>query len=159
MIMAKQTTHSEDEYNRLIKILDFRLPHTFKKIGYIGAILILAFLVGYKFLGDAAMSIVVKDVLRTFILVFLLMASLSKDAFEDEFNTHVRFQSYVIAIVCTAVYAIFIPLIAILFDVVITKITGDGAVSFYEMSSFEVLFILMGLQLLFFATLKRFGRA
>jgi hypothetical protein len=53
----------------------------------------------------------------------------------------------------------FLPLIAIVFDIIITKITGDGMVSFYEVSSFEVIFILMGFQLLFFETLKRFGRA
>jgi hypothetical protein len=61
--------------------------------------------------------------------------------------------------VCAVVYSISIPLIAILLDILITKITGDGTISFYEISSFEVLFILMGLQLLFFETLKRFGRA
>ena len=157
--MAKQLSHNEDEYNRLIKILDFRLPHKFKKIGYLGAVLILIFLFGYKLLGDTTLTLVLKDVLRTLILLFLLVASLSKDSFEDEFNRHVRFQSYVIAFVCTTVYSIFLPLIAIIFDVIITKITGDGLINFHDVSSFEVMFILMGLQLLFFETLKRFGRA
>lgn len=157
--MAKQMTHNEDEYNRLIKILDFRLPHKFKKIGYYGAILIFVFLLGYKFLGDNNLTLVVKDVLRTLILLFLLSASMSKDSFEDEFNRHVRFQSYVLAFVCAAVYTISLPLIAILFDITITKITGDGVINFHRVSSFEVIFILVGLQLLFFETLKRFGRA
>ena len=157
--MEKQRSHNEDEYNRLIKVLNFRLPHKFKKIGYSGAILILAFLVGYKFLGDYSLTLVVKDVLRTLILLFMLLASLSKDSFEDEFNRHVRFQSYVLAFVCATVYSIFLPLIAVLFDIIITKITGDGIINFHEVSSFEVIFILMGLQLLFFGTLKRFGRA
>jgi len=157
--MEKQLSHNEDEYNRLIKILDFRLPHKFKIIGYFGAILILVFLVGYKFLGDNAMTLIVKDVLRTLILFFLLLASLSKDQFEDEFNRHVRFQSYVLAFVCATAYAIFLPLIAIIFDIIITKVTSDGSINFHEISSFEVIFILMGFQLLFFETLKRFGRA
>ena len=156
--MAKQHTHNEDEYSQLIKILDFRLPYSLKKIGYIGAILILVFLFGYKFLGDHSLTLIIKDVLRTLILFFLLIASLSKDSFEDEFNKYVRFQSYVIAFVCTLVYSIFLPLIAIIFDIVITNITSDGVINFHEVSSFEVLFILMGLQLLFFETLKRFGR-
>ncbi len=110
-------------------------------------------------MGDNTLTLIVKDVLRTLILLFLLFASLSKDQFEDEFNRHVRFQSYVLAFVCTTAYAIFLPLIAIIFDIIITKITSDGAVNFHEVSSFEVVFILMGLQLLFFETLKRFGRA
>lgn len=141
----------------MFKILNLRLPHTFKKIGLLGAFLILAFLFGYKFLGSN--TLVFKDVLRTLILLFLLLASLSKDSLEDEFNRHTRYQSYVLAFVCTTVYAISIPLIAFVFDILITKITGDGTISFYEMSAFEILFILMGLQLLFFETLKRFGRA
>lgn len=156
--MEKQITHNEDEYNRLIKILDFRLPHQFKKIGYFGAILIFGFLLGYKFWGDHTMTLIVKDVLRTILLLFLFLASLSKDAFEDEFNRYVRFQSYVLAFVCAAVYTIFLPLIAILADTIITKITGDGIINFHEVSSFEVVFILMGFQLLSFETLKRFGR-
>lgn len=157
--MANQKTHNEDEYNRLIKILDIRLPHYFKKIGYTCAILIFVFLIEYKFLGDKTMTLIVKDILRTLILLFLLFASLSKDKIEDEFNRYVRFQSYIISFVCTTVYSIFIPLIGLIFDVAISKITNDGTNNFYEMSSFEILFILMGLQLLFFETLKRFGRA
>jgi len=150
-------SHNEDEYSRLIRILDFRLPHKFKKIGLFGAILIFVFLLGYKFLGSN--TLIAKDVLRTLVLLFLLLASLSKDFLEDEFNRHIRFQSYVLAFVCAAVYSISIPLIAIIFDIIITKITGDGTINFHEVSSFEVMFILMGLQLLFFETLKRFGRA
>lgn len=157
--MEKQISYNEDEYSRLIKILDFRLPHNFKKIGYSGAILIFTFLLGYKFFGDNTLTLIVKDVLRTLILLFLLLASLSKDSFEDEFNRYVRFQSYVLAFVCAAVYSIALPLIAIISDIIITKITGDGIINFHEVSSFEVIFILMGLQLLFFETLKRLGRA
>jgi len=159
LIMSQQLSHQENEYNKLIKIFDFRLPHRFKLIGYLGVILILAFLFGHKFLVDGSLAIITKDILRTLILLFMLFASLSRDTFEDEFNRYVRFQSYVIAFVCAVVYSISIPLIAILLDILITKITGDGTISFYEISSFEVLFILMGLQLLFFETLKRFGRA
>lgn len=155
--MEKQISHNEDEYNRLFKILDFRLPNQFKKIGLLGAILIFGFLFVYKFLGDN--TLIAKDVLRTLILLFLLVASLSKDTLEDEFNKHIRFQSYVLAFVCTTVYAISLPLIALLFDIIITKITGDGSINFHEVSAFEVMFILLGLQLLFFETLKRFGRA
>jgi len=157
--MENQISHNEDEYNRLIKILDFRLPHKFKKIGYFGAILLFVLLLGSKFLGDYTFSLIAKDVMRTLVLLFLLLASLSKDSFEDEFNRHVRFQSYVLAFVCTAIYSISLPLIAVIFDTIITKITGDGTINFHEVSSFEVIFILMGLQLLFFETLKRFGRA
>lgn len=102
---------------------------------------------------------ILKDILRTLILLFLLFASLSKDHFEGEFNRHVRFQSYLLAFVCAGAYSIALPLIAIMFDIMIIKITGEGIINFHEVSSFEVMFILMGLQLHFFESLKRFGRA
>jgi len=153
--MANQT-YIDNEHSTIYKILNFRLPHKFKAIGILGAILILLFLVGSKFVGSH--SLIVKDVLRSLILLFLLLASLSKDKIEDEYNLYLRFQSFVIAFVFITVYSISIPLIAILLDVAITKITGDGSVSFYEISAFEVLFIMLGIQLLCFETLKRFGR-
>ena len=146
-----------DEHNRMYKILNFRLSNGYKKIGLFGAILIFLFLLGYKFIGSN--SLIVKDVLRTLLLFFLLMASLSKDKLEDEYNRHIRFQSFVIGFVTATIYSILIPLVAIVLDFVITKITGDGNVSFYEISAFEVMFIMLGIQLLSFETLKRFGRA
>ena len=157
--MDKPISHNllEDEHSKLMKILRFRLPHQFKRIGLIGAFLIFLFLFGHKFFGSN--TLMAKDVLRTLILFFLFLASLSKDALEDEYNRHIRFQSYVLAFVCATTYSIFLPLVALVMDMLITKITGDGSISFYEVSAFEVLFILMGLQQLFFETLKRFGRA
>ncbi len=154
--MDQNIQHIADEHKRLFKIINFRLPNQFKKIGIIGAVIILFLLLGSKFIGIN--TLIAKDVLRTLVLLFLLLASLSKDKLEDEYNLHIRFQSYVLAFVITATYAIVIPLIAILFDVLITNITGDGNINFHEISAFEVLFILMGMQLLFFETLKRFGR-
>jgi hypothetical protein len=157
--MAKKMTREEDEYNRLIKILDFRLLYKFNKIGYYGALLLFVLLLGDKFLNDNSLTLLAKDVIRTFILLFLLTASLSKDSFEDEFNRHIRFQSYVLAFVCATVYTILLPLVAMIMDIIITKITGDGMINFHEVSSFEILFILIGLQLLFFETIKKLGRA
>ena len=155
--MQDQVSCEDNEYNRLLKIINFRLPHSFKKIGLMGAIILFSFLLLSKFLGID--SIIVKDVLRTLVLLFMLMASLSKDSLEDEFNKHIRLQSYALAFACSAIYAITLPLIAIFLDWIITGITGDGQVSFYEVSAFEVLFMLMGLQILFFHTIKKLESA
>jgi len=146
-------THKQD---RIFKVLNFRLSHGFKKLGLIGAVLIFLVLIGYKFMGSN--TLIVKDVLRTMILFFLLLASLSKDELEDEYNRHLRFQSFVIAFVIATVYSILIPLLAIVLDFAITNITGNGDVNFYKISAFEVLFILLGTQLLYFEALKRMGR-
>ena len=155
--MAKQLSRIEEEHSKLYGILNFRLHHRFKRLGLLGAIGILLFLIGYKFYGGNLL--LAKDVLKTIMLLFLLIASLSKDELEDEYNKQIRYQSFVVAFVITAGYAIAIPLIALILNVLMTKITGDGSVSFYEISAFEVIFSLIGMQLLFFETLKRFGRA
>ena len=147
----------DDEYNRIYKILNFRLPHGTKRLGLMGAILIFLVLLGSKFMGTP--TLLQKDVLRSLILFFLLLASLSKDELEDEYNRQIRYHSFVIAFVVAVAYSIVIPLIAIVLDLAITKITGDGSVSFYEISAFEVLFSMLGIQLLSFETLKRLGRA
>jgi len=146
-----------DEHSRLEKILAYRIPHYWKAIGLIGGISIFVFLLFYKFYGSN--TLLVKDVCRSLILFFLLLASLSRDKVEDEYVRHVRAQSYVAAFTCALVYSISIPLIAIILDILITQITGDGSPSFYDISGFEVMFSLIGFQLLFFEALKRFGRA
>jgi len=149
--------YNNDEHITMNAILNFRLSHGFKKLGLAGAILIFLFLFGYKFMGNN--TLIVKDVLRTLILFFMLLASLSKDKLEDEYSKHIRFQSFLVGFVVATVYSIVIPLIAIVLDFVITKIAGNGSVSFYEISAFEVMFIMLGIQLLSLETLKRLGRA
>ena len=149
-------SYAQDEHNKISKLLEFRLPPKYKMIGIVTASLILFFLIGSIFFGD--LTPITKDVLRTLILLFLLIASLSMDSQEDEFSKHIRFQSFKIAFVFAIGYSIIIPLIAIVFDLLITKITGDSNINFHQISAFEVLFILLGIQLLFFETLNRFGR-
>ena len=141
----------------LFRILNFRLPKEFKKVGLVAAILTFVFLLSYKFIGSD--TLIVKDILRSLILLFLLLATLSKDKFEDEYSRHLRFQSFLIAFVFTTAYAILIPLIAILLDFVIVNFKSEGNVSFYKISAFEVLFTILGMQLLCFEALKRIGRA
>lgn len=152
--MAYSITNEKN--NSLYKILNFRLPNGFKKVGIIGAILIFISLIAYKFIGGN--TSIVKDILRTSILLFLLIASVSKDRFEDEYSRHIRFQSFVIAFIFAAAYYILIPLIAIMLDFVIIYFKGDGSVSFYENSAFEILFTMLGMQLLCYQGLKWFCR-
>lgn len=146
-----------EEHNQFQRIINFRLANGYKKFGLIGALLIFVFLFGYKFYG--ADDLLIKDICRTVMLLFLLLACMSKDVIEDEYVDHVRAQSYIIAFICAVSYAIVIPLIALILDVLITKITGDGSVNFHETSAFEVIFMLLCFQLLFFEGLKRFGLA
>lgn len=154
--MGNNSTFYESEHSKLLKVLNFRFANRYKVIGLIGAALIFIFLIGYKFYG--ANTLLIKDVCRTVMLLMLLMASLSKDEIEDEYINHVRSQSYVIAFICAIGYSILLPLIALILDMLITKVSGDGTVSFHEVSAFEVMFMLICFQLLFFETLKKLGR-
>ena len=157
MDKENKASSCETEHSKLMQIINFRFPHTYKRIGLIAAGLILAFLIVYKFAGYN--DLVIKDLLRTTMLFCLLVASLSKEKFEDEYIDHLRAQSYVLSFVCAIAYSISLPLIAIILDVLITNITGDGSVNVHKTSGFEVMFILICFQLMFFKMLKLFGRA
>ena len=139
------------------RFLDYRLASRWKMVGIFCAVAIFIFLIAYKFYGSN--ELIIKDVCRTLILFFLLLASFSRDVIEDEYVKHRRSQSYVIAFIATLGYAILIPLIAYVLDILICRITGDGTPSFHEVSAFEVMFMLVAFQLLFFEVLKRFGCA
>jgi len=152
-----EACNRKTEYSKLMAILNFKLPHSFKKFGVISALLVFAFLIAYKFMG--ADLPLVKDILRGVMLLFLLIACLSKDKFEDEYSNHLRYQSYIIAFVFSTMYAVLIPLIAVVIDLLITKVSGDGVPSFFEISSFEILFNIMALHLFFFEVLKKYGNA
>lgn len=157
MDLENRSSCHENEHNRLIRIINFRFPHKYKSIGLISAGLILGFLIVFKFYGSN--DLLVKDLCRTVMLLLLLMASLSKDSIEDEYIDHIRSQSYILAFICATVYSIGLPLITFLMDVLITQINNESNINFYEVSAFEVMFMLICFQLLFFETLKRFGRA
>ncbi len=156
MNQGKTANKYRDEYSRVMKVLNFRFPHKFKMIGLVGAILIFGFLLGYKFIGSN--DLLVKDVCRTVVLLLMLLASMSKDKVEDEYIQHVRSQSYVLAFIFATAYSIGMPLISFLLDLLITKVRDGGTINFHEISAFEVMFMLLGFQLLYFETLKRFGR-
>jgi len=154
--MSTKTRH-EKEHNKLMKIISFHFPNQYKKIGLWGAGAIFAFLIVYKFTGGS--SIHIMDFLRTIMLLFLLLASLSQDKFEDEYTQYIRSQSYVIAFVCAVAYSVVIPLITFILDIAITNIRGEGTIKFHETSAFVVIFMLICFQILFCETLKRYACA
>ena len=153
----KKISRSENEHNKMMKILNFRFPHKYKRIGIISAAVVLAFLIATKFIG--LNDPLLKDICRTVMLLLLLLASLSKDKMEDEYTLHLRSQSYTLAFICATAYSIGLPLIAVVLDLLISKINPDNLINFHEVSAFEVMFMLICFQLLFFETAKRLGNA
>ncbi len=155
--MSDDLNQNNPEYKNLMKVLNFRLPHSYKKIGFICALGLFIFLIVFKFVGSN--SLLVKDIIRTAILLCLLVCTLARERVEDEFINHIRLQSYVLAFTFAIAYSICLPLITVVLDVLITNIRGEGTISFHETSAFEVMFMLVCFQLLFFATLKRLNCA
>jgi len=145
------------ERAKLLKILDYKFPHSFRKVGLITAGVMLLAMVIFKFSGYS--PDVNKDVVRTLMLLALLIASLSSERFEDEYISHIRGQSYVVASVCAVSYSIILPLIAFALDTLIVGISGSGETTFHEVSAFEVLFMMICFQIMFFEMLKRLDRA
>lgn len=88
------------------------IPHVFKKIGFIGAIIffILSHIFGYllteyKFLYTPFYSLM---------LAFMLLIVVSKEKIEDEMTLQIRAYSYSSAFLVAVIYAILQPLLAIL---------------------------------------------
>jgi len=154
MTIDNQMNSKVNEHDKVMKIINLRLPNRFKSIGLLSAVFMLAFLVMYKFLGSN--SLLVKDICRALLLLSLLVASLSRDKIEDEYINHLKAQSYVLSFICTLMYSVGMPLVVIVLDILITKVRGEGSINFYKLSSFEVMFMLMAFQILIFETLKRF---
>ena len=155
--MENRCATYQDEHTSLMKIINYRLPHVFKKVGIGVALAIFIFLLLYKFYG--ANTLIIKDMLRTTMLLFLFLATMSKERFEDEFVAYIRAQSYILSFVCAIAYSIIIPLISFGLDILITNITGDGEVNFHATSAFGVMFMLTCFQLLFYTVLKKLERA
>lgn len=147
----------DEERSKLLKILKFKLPHKYKKIGLITAAILMVGLIVSKFAGYN--HLINKDAIRSFMLLALLIASLSKEQAEDEYVNHLRGQSYILAFICTLGYSIIIPIIAFALDFLIVRITGDGQTNFYEISAFEVMFMMICFQLLFLMGLQRLDLA
>jgi len=147
----------DKEHIKLMRVVNFRFPHVYKRIGLIGAVATLVGMTLFKFYG--ANLVEVKDILRTLILLFLLIACLSKDMVEDEYLNYLRHQSFVIAFVCAIGYALVLPFIVYGLDLLISMLREEGSALFMKVSAFEVMFMLICFQLLVYEALKRFGRA
>ena len=146
-----------DERSKLYRIINFKFPYSYRKIGILlGGGLLLALIIS-KFTGHD--HLLNKDLIRTLMLLPLLVAALSEEKVEDEYTSHLRGQSFIIAVVCALAYNILIPLIAFALDVLIVNVSGDGQTSFYDVSSFEVMFSIICFQIVFFEGLKRLDRA
>ncbi len=140
---------SECEERRISKILNYKLPNHYKKIGWIGFALTFAILISTKFLnGDFEILV---EILKKLLLVFLLIVVISKEKVEDEMVKSIRAQSFSIAFIGGVVYTLLQPLI----NLVVSSLVRPDKVIFEDLGDFQVLWFMLIVYLVVFAKLKK----
>ncbi len=138
----------ECERKSLMKISKYQLPNGFKKIGL--GILIISFisLFSNKFLADS-------EAIRIFskygMLIGFLIISVSKEKIEDELITKIRMQSYTFSFV----FGVFFSLLQPFINYSVDSIFQSGEAVFKDNGDFQILWLLLSVQVLFFEFLKK----
>lgn len=142
----------ECERKSLEKMKRYQLPNSFKKIG-IGLILIslIAFFVN-KFSIE---NIDLKLTAKYGILVGLLLISISKEKIEDELITSLRMQSYTFAFIAGVIITL---LTNPLFNYIANLISQKQQENFEGVGDWEILWILLSVQVFYFELLKRMNK-
>lgn len=142
----------ECERKSLEKMKRYQLPNRFKKIG-IGIIIIslVTFLVN-KFSIE---NIDLKLTAKYGILVGLLLVSISKEKIEDELITSLRMQSYTFAFIAGVIITL---LTNPLFNYIANIISQKQQENFQEVRDWEILWILLSVQVFYFEFLKRMNK-
>ena len=142
----------ECERKSLEKMKRYQLPNSFKKIG-IGLILIslIAFFVN-KFSIE---NIDLKLTAKYGILVGLLLISISKEKIEDELITSLRMQSYTFAFIAGVIVTL---LTNPLFNYIANLISQKQQENFEGVGDWEILWILLSVQVFYFELLKRMNK-
>lgn len=138
------------ERERLIKIINFRLPAYFKTIGILLLIISFLTLMSRVFIPDQPELI--REISKKGILIGMLLISISKDKQEDEMTKSLRAQSYSIAFVIGVLYTLIMPYV----DYGVSNVVNSGVESLKDLGDFQVLIFMLMIQLMFYHTLKRY---
>lgn len=141
----------ECERKRFGKLVNFRLPSKFMKVGISLGLLsiVMMFVRAFALEGDTEWM---KLLLQKTLLIGMLIMSISKDKEEDEMVVILRSQSYAIAFVIGVIYALIMPYVEFGVDSVIESNISE----FKNLGDFQVLLFMLMIQLLFFHNLKRY---
>jgi len=141
----------ECERKRMDKMINFRLPHVYLKIGI--AIVAISILVMFwrAFVMDGDTEWLRTLTKKGFVIGMLLM-SISKDREEDELTVKLRMQSYALAFVIGVVYALVMPYV----DYGVSNVVKPNGESFKDLSIFQLLIFMLMIQLMCYHTLKRY---
>jgi len=144
------TAHRERA--KLDRLISFRLPHYFFRLGILIFVIILVALAILKWQsGDHEL---LRQVLRHLMLFGLLAASLAADAEEDEMILSLRGKSYTAAFIIGVCYIWLEPFI----DYGVDRLIGNAAATIEDSKGLAVLLFMLTIQLGFYHSLKRIYR-
>ncbi|WP_232225381.1 hypothetical protein [Christiangramia salexigens] len=126
-----------------------QLPNSFKKIG---ALIFIAAFIAMFIVAFTANDPILKGVTKYGVLFGLLLVSISKEKIEDEFIVKLRMQSYAFAFIIGVLYALAMPFI----DYMVDLIFQSDKAEIKEIGDFEILWMLLFIQVFYFHMLKRF---
>lgn len=140
----------ECERRGLNKLINFRLPHYFYKLGMliVGVSILMMFVRAFALDGNQE---ILKEILRKVLLIGMLLMSIARDKEEDELIVKLRMQSYTYAFVTGVVYALVMPYV----DFGVSNIVNGGGEIYKDLGDFQVLIFMLLVQLLCFSVLKR----
>lgn len=141
----------ECERKRMDKMINFRLPHVYLKIGI--AIVALSILVlfwrAFAMDGDTEW---LRTLTKKGMVIGMLLMSISKDKEEDELTVKLRTQSYALAFVIGVIYALVMPYV----DYGVSNVVKPASENLKDLGDFQVLVFMLMIQLMFYHTLKRY---
>jgi membrane-bound ClpP family serine protease len=138
------------ERNRLQRLLNFRLPTAFKRLGVI--LLVIAFVLFFFRIQFPDQGELLRGIGRKVFIVGLLFMSLARDKEEDEMTIALRAQSYAVAFIVGVVYAIIMPYV----EFGVSNVVHDGGEAYKDLGDFQVLSFMLMIQLGIYHTLKRY---
>ncbi|SDE69653.1 hypothetical protein [Ulvibacter litoralis] len=141
----------ECERKSLEKLKRYQLPNSFKKVG-VGIILIsVVSIIGIKLSIDTPN---LKKAAMYGVLLGLLVISISKEKIEDELITNLRMQSYALAFIAGVLITLTNPL----FSYIASSLFDKQLEHFNGMGDWQILWILLSIQVFYFELLKRFNK-
>ncbi len=142
----------ECERNRFNRLIKFRLPHKYLKLGALIVFLSLAimFIRAFLFKGEYEWA---KTISKQGFVLGMLIMSISKDKLEDERLITLRAQSYAIAFIMGVIYALVLPYV----EFGVSNIVHSGGEAYKDLGDFQILTFMLMIQLLFYHNLKRFS--
>lgn len=137
------------ERKRMEKLINFRLPNVYLKIG-IGIVFISIFIMFWRAFAMEGDTEWIRSLTKKGFVVGMLLMSISKDKEEDELTVKLRTQSYAIAFIIGVIYALVMPYI----DYGVSNVIKPESESFKDLGDFQILVFMLMIQLMFYHTLK-----